>query len=366
MAGLKILIVDSSALVRNFLKKELGANGKLEILGVAKGAIDARDMIVELKPEVVLLDAALPKTLDFISVLMQHWPIPIIVLGSKMEEQKELGEKALSLGAALFIEKPKPISQAKESEIESLVKAIFSVKGKKSFARKPAATSQTTSKPTANSGSSSASTPAKPHTEGLVPLHLLSDKLIAIGASTGGTEAIKAVLVKIPSGLPGIVMVQHMPEGFTRSFAERLDMLSPNLEVREAVDGDEVHPGLCLLAPGDKHMEIERNSGRFFVKVYKGELVNRHMPSVDVLFDSVARVVGKKAIGVILTGMGADGAKGLLNMRNSGAQTMNQDEATCVVYGMPREAHLIGASEKEVPLDQVASALANAYKKIKG
>ncbi|MDX2471002.1 MAG: chemotaxis-specific protein-glutamate methyltransferase CheB [SAR324 cluster bacterium] len=369
MAAVKVLVVDGSALVRNFFKKELGLRAEIELLGLAKGAVDARDLIVELKPEVVLLDLSLPKALDFIAVLMEHWPLPIVVLSSKFADEKERGEKALSLGAVQFLEKPKPTSKESTLEINTLVKAILGVKGKKALARRSLPQgSQKSGKVASTSGvgsNSNATTSPNANSEGLVPLHLQSDRLIAIGASTGGTEAIKAVLVKIPSGLPGIVMVQHMPEGFTHSFAERLNSLSPNLEVREAVNGEEVYPGLCLLAPGDKHMEVERNSGRYFVKVYKGDLVNRHMPSVDVLFDSVAKVVGKKSIGVILTGMGADGAKGLLNMRNSGAQTMNQDEESCVVYGMPREAHLIGASEKEVPLDQVASAISNAFKKIK-
>ncbi len=360
MSKLRIIVVDDSALARNFLRAGLNSQPDLEVVAVAKDAYEARDQIVALHPDAITLDLEMPKMdgLEFIEVLMEHWPLPIVVVSGHLETQPEMGRQALKLGAAALF--PKTGAADTGLDLPRLAEVIRKAAGK------PLRAKPTTKEtPTRSNGE------LLPHQKamaesGLKPLHQISDKVIVIGASTGGTEAIKEVLTRLPPGLPGIVMVQHMPHGFTKSFADRLNSLCPHLEVREAKNGDEVYPGLALLAPGALHMTLKREGGRYFVEVKKGEPVNRHMPSVDVIFDSAAKTAGAKAVGVILTGMGNDGAAGLLRMRQAGARTLSQDEKTCVVYGMPREAWLMGGSEKEVPLDLIASEIAKLITKLEG
>lgn len=332
---IKVLVVDDSALVRRILSDRLNRDPRIEVVGVASDAYEARDKIVLLEPEVITLDLEMPRMsgLEFIGVLMQHRPMPIIVVSGQLDRDPSLAIKALDAGAVEVFPKP---SSMDEEAFKELCNLIVSAK-KINFKSKPKLGSAALLSPKGGS--------------------LGSNRVIVIGASTGGTEAIKEVLTRLPAGMPGIVMVQHMPAGFTASFAERLDSLCPHLQVREAKDGDEVRPGLALLAPGSFQMYLRRKAGGYYVEVKDGELVNRHKPSVDVIFNSAAATAGSAAVGVILTGMGADGAKGLLAMRQAGARTIAQDEASCVVFGMPREAIALGGAERVVSLEKVAEAV---------
>ena len=337
--AVRVIVVDDSALMRSLLGKGLARQAGIEVIGSAKDAYEARDMIVELAPDVITLDLDMPRMsgIEFIKVLMKHWPLPIVVVSGLTAAGAKIGLEALEAGAMEIRNKASDSNE--QFDFEEMARLLKSLKGKKP--RLPSAKS---------------SQPISQTSQG-APLHLLSDRVIVIGASTGGTEAIKEVLIRLPDGLPGIVMVQHMPEGFTASFADRLNQLAPNLEVREAKNGDEVRPGLALLAPGNKQMYLKKNGPRYFVEVKKGQPVKRHMPSVDVLFESASICAKEKAVGVILTGMGADGAEGMLKMRHAGARTLAQDEKSCVVFGMPREALKNGGAEKAVPLEHMAQAV---------
>lgn len=336
--AVRVLVVDDSPLVRRLLAERLAKDSRIEVVGTAQDAYQARDKIVELKPDVITLDIEMPRMngLEFIGVLMKHWPLPIIVVSAHLNDDPSLSLKALDAGAVEVFSLPAANDEPAFKELSNLVVHARKIEPAKKIVL----------------GSAALLSP-KTKLPGM-------DRVVVIGASTGGTEAIKEVLTRLPQGMPGIVMVQHMPAGFTTSFAERLDMLCPNLSVKEAEDGDEVRPGCALLAPGSYHMYLRKKSGGgYYVEVKDGPLVNRHKPSVDVIFDSAAEAAADKAVGVILTGMGADGAKGLLKMREAGARTLAQNEQTCVVYGMPREAVLIGAAEKEVPLGQMAQQISN-------
>jgi len=335
MKKIRLLIVDDSALYRRVLTSHFEKDARFEVVGAAQDAYEARDFIVELKPDVITLDLVMPKMdgIEFLGVLQKHWPLPVIVVSGRLTEDPQLSRKALAAGASAVFSKSGTSDTSSLDKLSDLVVSV--VQGKPL--------------PKIKLGSASLLEPK--------PSLVNSNKIVVIGASTGGTEAIKEVLVRIPPGCPGIVMVQHMPAGFTASFAERLNMLSPNLSVKEAKDGDEVKPGTALLAPGDFQMSLVKKPGGYSVQVKEGEAVNRHKPSVDVIFNSAASVAGSHAIGVILTGMGADGAKGLLKMKQSGARTIAQDEASCVVFGMPREAIALGAADQVVPLLKVADAI---------
>ncbi|OGG97601.1 MAG: hypothetical protein A2508_09725, partial [Candidatus Lambdaproteobacteria bacterium RIFOXYD12_FULL_49_8] len=287
----RLLIVDDSALVRRVLEDRISRDPRIEVVGTAKDAYEARDMIVHLKPDVITLDLEMPRMhgLDFIEVLMKHWPLPIIVVSAHIEKDAQLALKAIEAGAVEVFPRPASLDEEGFKELCNLV-----VGAKKIKAGKPGPTSGQ-----ANPKLGSSTLLNRGTVDGT-----LNSKVIVIGASTGGTEAIKEVLTRLPGGLPGIVMVQHMPAGFTTSFAERLDMLCPQLEVREAKDGDRVIPGQALLAPGSKHMYLRKATGPqggYFVEVKDGEPVNRHKPSVDVIYDSAAEAAGSKAVGVILT-----------------------------------------------------------------
>lgn len=339
---IRVLIVDDSAVVRKVMTEELSRYDDIEIVGTAVDPYIARDKIIELRPDVITLDLEMPRMdgLSFLAKLMKHYPIPIVILSSLTPKNSELALKALDLGAIDVLCKPgaaystKNISQQLALAIRSA--AVANVK---------------------NHFKPPGSEVKKISTHNL--LVQTTHKVIAIGASTGGTKAIEAVLSGLPATIPGVVIVQHMPEHFTRSFAQRLNEICP-MEVREARDNDRVVPGVALIAPGNHHMVLTRNGGTYLVKIKDGPPVHYQRPSVDVLFQSVAKSASRNVIGVLLTGMGADGAKGLLSMQQSGAHTLAQDEATCVVYGMPKEAVKLGAADKVVPLWDIPQAIVSA------
>jgi two-component system, chemotaxis family, protein-glutamate methylesterase/glutaminase len=334
---IRVLVVDDSAVVRQLITQALDRHPGIEVVGTAPDPYVARDKILALQPDMLTLDIEMPRMdgLTFLKKLMQHQPLPVVIVSSLTQHGSEMALEALSCGAVGVLAKPS-VPHAVGEMADQLVEAV-----KAAAVARVRAGAQTVS-------------PAA--TKPLTALPATTDKLIAIGASTGGTRAIEDVLMKLPSTSPGIVIVQHMPEGFTKAFAERLNGICA-IEVREAEDGDSVIRGRALIAPGNHHMLLRRDGARYYVEVKDGPDVSRHRPSVDVLFRSVARYAGKNAVGVILTGMGADGARGLLEMRQSGAITIGQDEATCVVYGMPREAAKLGGVQHCMPLDEVAAGM---------
>lgn len=336
----KVLIVDDSALMRQLLTQILGSDPDLEIVGTAGDPYVAREKIKTLNPDVLTLDIEMPRMdgLTFLEKLMRGHPMPVVMISSLTAKGADTTLRALGLGAFDYISKPKvdvsngTIDQAEE--IVAKVKAAAKARVRRANASaRPAA-------PVPGRGYQFSAT----------------HKVVAVGASTGGTEALKDLLSPLPADFPGIVIVQHMPEAFTHQFAERLDSLC-RIRVKEAQDGDHILPGHALLAPGGHHMTVVRHGAEYTVRVYRGERVNRHMPSVDVLFSSCARNMGKNALGVLLTGMGADGARGMLEMKQAASFNIAQDEATSVVFGMPREAIMLNAVDQILPLDQIPGAL---------
>ena len=337
---LRVLIVDDSALMRQLLTKILNSDPELIVVGTAGDPFIAREMIKALNPDVLTLDIEMPRMdgLTFLEKLMRGHPMPVVMVSSLTSKGADTTLRALSLGAIDYVSKPKvdvsngTIEQA--DEILAKVKAAAKARVRRVdvAATLPSLSGTSTYRFSA------------------------THKIVAIGASTGGTEALKELLSPLPADFPGIVIVQHMPEAFTRQFAKRLDSLC-RIRVQEAQDGDRVLPGRALLAPGGHHMAVVRKGTEYAVHVYRGERVNRHLPSVDVLFSSCARNMGKNAVGVLLTGMGADGAKGMLEMKQSAAFTIAQDEASSVVFGMPREAILLNAVDRVLPLGDIPNAL---------
>lgn len=340
----RVLVVDDSSLMRGLLSQLIGMAPDMEVVGAAPDAQTAREMIKGLNPDVVTLDVQMPKMggLEFLERLMRLRPMPVVMVSSFTESASETTLKALELGAIDFIGKPRADSgRSMESYAEDLVEKIRAAKG----ARLRGAMN-----------SSAASPPLSMQTR---PGMAASGKIIFVGASTGGTEAIKELLLGIPADCPPILIVQHMPESFTASFARRLDSLCAP-RVIEAQGNERIEPGTVYIAPGHSHLLIRRGNSGFLTELAASAPVNRHRPSVDVLFDSAAALVGRKAVGVILTGMGKDGAQGLLRLRQAGARTFGQDEESCVVYGMPREAFLIGAVEEQCSLDAMARRVIGA------
>lgn len=339
---IKVLIVDDSAVVRKVLSKELSKFNDIDIVGTAVDPYVARDKIVQLKPDVLTLDLEMPRMdgLTFLAKLMRFYPMPVVVLSSLTPKNSETALKALDLGAVDVLCKPGDaystldVSQSLAGAIRTAASARINYNPKKSD--EPVKVAQSSAM-----------------------LSKTTHKVIAIGASTGGTKAIEVVLRGMPATSPGAVIVQHMPENFTTSFAHRLNEIS-QMEVREARDNDHVVPGVALIAPGNYHMVLRRNGAIYTVKIKDGPRVHYQRPAVDVLFRSVAKTAGSNAVGTLLTGMGMDGAKGLLAMKELGAYTMAQDEATSVVFGMPREAIKMGAANKVVPLQNVSQAIINA------
>lgn len=341
-AEIKVLIVDDSAVVRQMLSRELGRYPGITVVATAADPYIARDKIVKYQPDVITLDIEMPRMdgLTFLRKLMTHDPRPVIVVSSLTGEGTQTAVEALSAGAVDVVCKPGS-AYSIEDLSPVLAQKVRAASTAKMKARAPFTPTGNPVKKSVSSDSSMVAT---------------TDKVIAIGASTGGVQALTEVLTTLPATAPGIVLVQHMPARFTASFADRLNGICA-VEVREAVDGDTVIPGRVLIAPGGKHMRLRRSGARYFVEVIDGPEVHHQRPSVEVLFDSVAKYAGANAVGAILTGMGADGALGLLNMRRAGARTIAQDEATSTVFGMPMEAIKCGAAEKILPLSEVSRHL---------
>lgn len=340
MNKIRVLIVDDSAIVRKIFSEELSKYPDIEVIGVAPDPYVARDKIVSLKPDVITLDIEMPRMdgLTFLKKLMKYYPLPTIIVSSLTPKGGKLTLEAMDIGAVDVIAKPGSSYSVGDmsAQLAEKIRAASRVRMVKREMTEMA------------EGAEDA--------EPVKALAQTSNKVIAIGASTGGTEALKKVLIKMPPNSPGIVIVQHMPANFTTAFAARLNDLC-QISVKEAQDNDSVTPGMALLAPGNFHMILRRSGARYYVEVKTGPMVHHQRPAVDILFKSTAKYVGSNAIGVILTGMGSDGAEGLLEMKKAGASTIAQDEKSCVVFGMPKEAIKLGAADKIVALDLIASEI---------
>jgi len=336
---IKVLIVDDSALIRGVMTEIINSQPDMEVVGAAPDPLVARDLIKQTNPDVLTLDVEMPKMdgLDFLDRLMRLRPMPVVMVSSLTERGSDITMRALELGAVDFVTKPKMSIQSGMLEYTELIADKIRIAARaKIKARVPPGTQ--------GQGGTALASVRNPF--------ISSEKLIIVGASTGGTEAIKDFLVQLPSDCPGILITQHMPEGFTRSFANRLDKLC-KISVKEAEGGERVLPGHAYLAPGHSHLTLVRSGANYMTKIDQGEPVNRHRPSVDVLFRSAAVNAGKNAVGVILTGMGKDGAAGMLEMKNAGAYNLAQDEASCVVFGMPKEAIAMGGTHEVAPLHEL-------------
>jgi len=339
---IKVLVVDDSAVVRKVFREGLSREKDIEVVGTAPDPYVARDKIVKLKPHVVTLDIEMPRMdgITFLRKLMRYYPLPVIIVSSLTPKGSKLAMDALSLGALEVISKPSSAYSVGEMSIQLIdkIRAVAHARLKPREEREAQKNAQVI--------------------EAYQALSETTNKVIAIGASTGGTEALKVVLTAMPPNAPGILAVQHMPANFTTSFAQRLNELSA-MTVREAKDGDSLMNGIALIAPGNYHMLLKRSGARYYVQIKNGPLVHHQRPAVDVLFHSVASYAGSNAIGVLLTGMGSDGAIGLLKMREAGARTVVQDEKSCIVFGMPKEAIKLGAAEKVVSLENIARTTIN-------
>jgi len=344
---IRVVVVDDSALVRSLLAEIINRQRDMECVGTANDPLIAREMIRELNPDVLTLDVEMPRMdgIDFLGRLMRLRPMPVVMISTLTERGAEVTMRALELGAVDFVAKPR-IGLAEgirelSDQIVDKIRVAAAAHIRRLVAPAPGAIP-------AEGGA--------PH-PAIKPLGRLStEKLICIGSSTGGTEAIKEILMRMPADSPGIVITQHMPPGFTSSFAARLNSLC-QITVQEAVNGERILPGHAYIAPGGKQFRIDRSGANYVAVVEDGEPVNRHKPSVEVLFRSCAQVVGRNAFGIMLTGMGNDGAKAMREMKDAGSYNYVQDEASCVVFGMPREAIAHGAADEVLPLTAIAPAL---------
>lgn len=342
--SIKVLIIDDSALVRQTLTEIINSDEKLEVVGVAADPYFAAQKIKTFIPDVITLDVEMPRMdgLTFLKTLMAQYPIPVVIISSLTQQGSSLALKALDLGAVEIVAKSE-IRNTKEHLEESKIRITDAIK---------AAFMVPVKRVALNEHKNYAPIRKISHQQHDDGIYKTTDKVIAIGASTGGTEALRFFLRNVPANGPGILITQHMPAGFTKSFAESLNTLC-EVTVKEAIDGERVMRGHAYIAPGGKHMELYRSGAKYFIKIRDGELVNRHKPSVEVLFNSVAKHAGQNAVGIIMTGMGRDGAEGLLQMKEAGARTIAQDEKSCVVFGMPKEAIKIGAADQIMPLQDM-------------
>ncbi len=349
MAKTRVLIIDDSALIRSLLTEIIGKQPDLEVIGTAPDPLVAREMIRAMNPDVLTLDVEMPRMdgLDFLEKLMRLRPMPVVMVSTLTERGAEVTMRALELGAVDFVAKPKlGISSGMKELAAEICDKIRVASQAKLHRHVTARTAAATVAPGAVADKAAPERYSRMSTE----------KIIAIGASTGGTEAIREVLVRLPPDCPGVLITQHMPAGFTRSFAARMNALS-RIAVSEASDGERVLPGHAYIAPGDRHLRLAKSGSNYIIALDDTEPVNRHRPSVEVLFRSVAAVAGRNALGVMLTGMGRDGATAMLEMRNAGSFNIAQDEASCVVFGMPREAIAAGAVDEILPVTDIAERL---------
>lgn len=353
---IKVMIVDDSALVRQVVSEALATDPGIEVMATASDPIFALQKMQAQWPDVLVIDIEMPRMdgITFLKKIMAEHPTPVVICSSLAEKGAQATFEALAAGAVSIITKPKiGLKSFLEDASNDIVQAVRSaaranLKALRSAAPPPGAASAFhRPKLSADVMLSAADNRALVKT---------TEQVVAIGTSTGGTQALEAVLTKLPATALGIVIVQHMPEKFTAMFAERLNGLC-QIEVREAKNGDRVVPGRALIAPGGRHMMLKRSGAQYVVEVADGPLVNRHKPSVDVLFRSVAKFAGANALGVIMTGMGDDGARGLKEMHDAGSKTVAQDEASCVVFGMPKEAIKLGAADQVIPLDRIPAAI---------
>lgn len=343
--AIKVLIIDDSAMIRKVFEQELSKDPEIEVVGTAPDPFVGRDKIVYLKPDVITLDVEMPRMdgLTFLEKLMKHYPIPVVVVSSLAKRGGDVALKAMELGAVEVLCKPGSaysVGDMSEQLIEK-VKAAAQVKVLKREGNYTTPLSSPT--PVNQIASISVKT---------------TNKIIAIGASTGGTEALREVISALPANSPPVVVVQHMPQNFTKAFADRLNSIC-QVQVKEAVDGEYLATGKVLIAPGNQHMEIRRSGINYYVTLFDGPMMFHQRPAVEILFNSVAKYAGQNAVGAILTGMGKDGAQGLLNMRSAGANTIAQDEKSCIVFGMPKEAIELGAAQVVKPLNQIAQTILN-------
>lgn len=353
MRKIRVLVVDDSAVVRQTLSHILTSDVAIEVIATASDPFLAAQKLRSEAPDVITLDVEMPKMdgLTFLKKIMSQHPMPVVIISSLTQSGTETALKALEYGAIDIVTKPQLGTKAflEESRIRicDVVKAAANARvRRRNF--------------------SASAVPPKLNAGSVLPVFQkksmikTTEKVVAIGASTGGTQALEAFLMAMPSDAPAIVIVQHMPEKFTRSFADRLDKLC-KIQVKEAEQGDSIISGRALIAPGNRHLLIKRSGARYYADINDGPLVNRHRPSVDVLFRSAATYAGKNSVGIILTGMGADGATGLLEMKMAGAQTIAQDERSCVVFGMPKEAIKLGAADTVMPLERMPSFVLRAF-----
>jgi two-component system chemotaxis response regulator CheB len=346
MSRIRVMIVDDSAVVRQVLTAALEKDPQIEVIGTASDPIFALEKMQRDWPDVITLDVEMPRMdgITFLKKLMAEHPTPVVICSTLTGKGTETSMQALAAGAVTIVTKPTSgLKQYLQDSSEDLANAVKAAA--KSNVKRLVPVSHTPKL------SADAILPPPSHA-----MAQTTDMVVAVGTSTGGTQALEAVLTRLPRVTPGIVIVQHMPEKFTEAFANRLDGLC-QIEVREAKNGDRVMPGRALIAPGGRHMLLKRSGAQYHVEIMDGPLVSRHRPSVDVLFRSVAQCAGKNALGIIMTGMGDDGARGLKEMHEAGAKTIAQDEESCVVYGMPKEAVKLNAVDRIMPLDDIAAAM---------
>lgn len=369
MSKVKVLIVDDSALVRKMLQEMLSSDPFIEVVGVAEDPYDARNKVKTLRPDVLTLDVEMPKMdgITFLKNLMRLHPLPVVMVSTLTEKGADVTFEALDLGAVDFVTKPKVdlehTFEAYSLEIRRKVKIAAKVSREQLERHYQRYEENTLHKPKVlNRYRLGSKVPEKQSVDAIVPSRPVSssnyskDPLIALGASTGGTEAIKDVLMRLPADTPAIVITQHIPAAFSAPFAKRMDSVS-EMTVHEAEDGQKIERGHVYIAPGDRHLLIEKSGGGYICRLNDGPPVNRHKPSVDVMFRTVLQVAGTQSIGVLLTGMGADGAQGLKELREIGVHTIAQDEKTSVVWGMPGEATKMGAAEEVLALDKIPAKL---------
>ena len=354
MSGkIKVMVVDDSALVRQVVTQAISRDPSIEVIGTAHDPVFALTKMEGNWPDVLILDIEMPRMdgLTFLKKIMAEHPTPVIICSSLAEKGAQVTMEALAAGAVAIITKPKIDLRAfLEDSANDIVSNIKAAAQANMSRLRRITTGLSPQLVTREKNTADVILPPAAHTG--ANMYGTTDKIVAIGTSTGGTQALEAVLTRLPATCSGIVVVQHMPERFTAQFAERLNSLS-QIEVREGKNGDRVRPGLALIAPGGKHMMLRRNGAQYSVEVRDGPLVNRHKPSVDVLFRSVAQAAGKNALGVIMTGMGDDGARGMKEMHDAGATTVAEDESTCVVFGMPKEAIRMGGVTRVKPLHEI-------------